>query len=163
MAQIQKYLQGLIGIAAFTTSVIGVFLLLAWLTAAPLSLINRSWEKTPGQITRAVVIPKPCGKINQDLELEYSYKFKGESHKGKKLGGAPQYHFFYPDCGASFVKQLSPNLTTETSKPVDVYVNPGNPSEAVLVKGVPPFSKPATWLLLSFVLWGIVWLLRARP
>lgn len=72
----KKYIQAIFGVAAFSTSIIAIFLLLTWITAVPSSLKNLSWQKSTGFVARAFVITKPCGNRNHDIDLEYSYTFR---------------------------------------------------------------------------------------
>jgi hypothetical protein len=126
---------------------IGVLVTLGGLAAAiwgafdiAAGLTSSSWEPVPGRISESqtVIIPNAYHESETPI-VRYTYRVEGRQYEGKRVT-------FGRMAPADQIRQFPPG------KPVAVYVDPEDPSDAVLIRGMTADDAVFYGLLYSVLL-----------
>jgi hypothetical protein len=139
-----------------------VMLLIGWLWAVPAGWQTRDWPPVPGQVQTAYT--SGCGGRAPTFDLSYTYEVAGRRYTGTELGGSQRSEFWWLDCGKALTLQLNPPPFGMSKRAVQVYVNPQDVRQAVLIRGAPPSVRPARVVLWALCFWTLThvmfWWLR---
>jgi len=133
------FYSGVIGIFQFLLAIagsIGCLALIGWITTIPDGLHTLKFKHITATLL-SVLYPH-CAKSwgSQDLDhiLTFQYRINEIVHTSHQVSGSWGGLGFTSDCGQKFYQSLVP-LSSVTA-----YVNPSDPAQAVLVRGVIPPS-----------------------
>lgn len=128
----------------------------------PLGWASRSFEPVTATVT--LFDPRQCpthgGKPSgssgpRPLGVHYVYQFGGNAYSSDRVVAGFD-NTFLPDCGRRLFRWIKNNpYGGEPIKEIKAYVNPRNPSQAVLVRGLPLASKSRAGLV-SIVLSSLI-------
>jgi hypothetical protein len=103
---------------------------------------SEQWACVSGRLLKCELMERQGGARELfSLDVQYSYNVDGEEHQASRV------MFYFPEWSMCRAYYSDLKKALEGSGALNVYVNPDNPKEAVLIPG--PGGLPIRWLAVA--------------
>lgn len=147
-------LSTLLFVVTFWTTIFALIHVLFFTVITVQSLPSLNWQREVAWVTAA----KPgvnSGKWRILPDVEYTYQRQGRDYFGNRLGYSYQFSALLADGGSAILRRYA-SARPQQPVPASIYVNPANPAEAVLLRGVPWPTAVTYYLKIALGCWAAV-------
>jgi hypothetical protein len=133
---------------------LAIGILFAWETAMlRLSIASASWIRTTGHVLKVQVIDdNDEGTATYSIRIQYRYRARGMQFESSRLS-------YQPTSGLLFSDALTMIQGVRAGTEIDVYYNPRNPRQAVLVRGADRngvIGVIVIGMIFAYLLWQLI-------